>query len=185
MIIPRSTASGSSSTVFRNRSRPSVSSVSRLPLESMSSRIATAQERAQANCLLAQKMALDDGAGHREEFPCLLVDFLPVLRAAFVDSAPVLQGCRHVSRPAVATLPSPRVDILSPAKQASKQSDSLPGTLTLIRRWRSLDSCGRRGVLRRKHWNRSVVSRQKPPQAGVLRTKMSTLLLGRLKRRKS
>ena len=48
------------------------------------------QERVHANGLLAQEMILDDGVGQREELPRLLVDLLPILRAAFVDGFPIL-----------------------------------------------------------------------------------------------
>jgi hypothetical protein len=78
------------------------------------------QQRIHANGVLAQEVVLDDGVGHREELPCLLVDFLPLLRAALVDRLPVPYGSRHISRPAIVILPSPCVDIFSPPKQASK-----------------------------------------------------------------
>src|SRR6266567_4619945 len=55
------------------------------------------QEGVQAHGFLAQEVVLDDGVGNRQELPCLLVDFLPLLRAALVDSPPVLYSRRHIS----------------------------------------------------------------------------------------
>ena len=55
------------------------------------------QEGIHANGFLAQEVVLDDGVGQREELPCLLVDFLPILRTASVDGLPVLYGRRHIS----------------------------------------------------------------------------------------
>ena len=78
------------------------------------------QQCVHANRILPQEVALNDGVGQREELPCLLADLLPILRTAFVDSLPVLQGRRHISVPAVIVVPSPCVDIFSPAKQAAK-----------------------------------------------------------------
>src|SRR5712692_6921381 len=101
------------------------------------------QERIHANGLLAQEVVLNDGVSHGEEPSCLLVDFLPLLGTASVDSLPILPGCRRISRSAVVLLPSPCVDIFSPAEQASKQRDSLSGTLTLVRRLRRPDGFGR------------------------------------------
>ena len=137
------------------------------------------QEGIHANGFLAQEVVLDDGVGQREELPCLLVDFLPLLRAAFVDRLPVLYGRRHISRPAVGILPSPRVDIFSPAKQASKQRDSLSGALLLVHRWRRLDGFGRRRILWRKLRNRNAVNRQKPPQASIFLPEANVFLLWR------
>src|SRR5271157_3872625 len=138
------------------------------------------QEGIYANGFLAQEVVLDDGVGHREELPCLLVDFLPLLRAAFVNGLPVLYGRRHISRPAVVILPSPCVDIFSPAKQASKQRDSFSGTLLLVHRWRRLDGFGWRPILWRKLRNRNAVNRQEPPQASVFLPEANIFLLWRL-----
>src|SRR5580692_3459216 len=48
------------------------------------------QESVYADGFLAHEMVLDDGVGQRKEPPGLLVDFLSILRAAFVDGLPVL-----------------------------------------------------------------------------------------------
>src|SRR5271165_6523491 len=92
------------------------------------------QEGIYADGLLAQEVVLDDGVGHREELPCLLVDFLPILRAASVDSFPVLYDHRHIPMATISILPSPCVNIFSSAKQAPKQRDSLSGTFLLVHR---------------------------------------------------
>ena len=92
------------------------------------------QEGIHANGFLAQEVVLDDGVAHREELPRLLIDLLSILRAALVDSLPVLYGRGRISGPAIGTLPSLCVDILSPAKQASKQRDSFSGALLLVHR---------------------------------------------------
>src|SRR6266567_1214576 len=55
------------------------------------------QEGVQAHGFLAQEVVLDDGVGNRKKLPCFLVDFLPLLRAALVDSPPVLYSRRHIS----------------------------------------------------------------------------------------
>src|SRR5262249_33050238 len=123
--------------------------------------------RVHANGFLTQQVVLDDGVGQRKEPPGLLVDFLPILRTAFVDGLPVLYDRRHISVPAIGILPSPRVDIFSPAEEASKQRDSLSGPLLLIHRWRRL-GFGWRWILCGKLRNRNAVNRQKPPQASIL-----------------
>src|SRR6266481_3894411 len=122
------------------------------------------QEGVPANGFVTQEVVLDDRVGHREELPCLLVDFLPLLRAAFVDSLPVLYGRRHISRPAVVILPSTCVDIFSPAKQASKQRDSFSRALLLIHWRRRVDGFGWSLIVWRKARNRNAVNRQQPPQ---------------------
>src|SRR5206468_2168477 len=63
------------------------------------------QERIHANGLLAQEAVLDDGVGQWEEPSCLMVDSLPLLGTASVDSLPILHGCRRITRPAVVLLP--------------------------------------------------------------------------------
>ena len=78
------------------------------------------QQGVHADGLLAQEVVLDGGVGQRDELSCLLIDFLPLLRAASVDRFPVLHSHRHVTMSAIGILPSPRVDIFSPAKQVSK-----------------------------------------------------------------
>src|ERR1700730_10433209 len=92
------------------------------------------QEWVHANGFLTQEVVLDDGVGQRKELPGLLVDFLSILQTAFVDGLPVLYDRRHISVPAIGILPSPCVDIFSPAEQASKQRDPLSGPLLLIHR---------------------------------------------------
>jgi hypothetical protein len=124
-------------------------------------------------------MALDDGIGHWEELPCLLRDFLAILRAAFVDGLPILYVRRHISVPTIIVLPSPCVDIFSPAEQASKQRDSLSGPLLLIHGWCRLDGFSWRWILWRKLWNRNAVNRQKPPQASILLAEPNIFLLRR------
>jgi hypothetical protein len=137
------------------------------------------QERIHADGLLAQEVVLDDGVSHGEEPSCLLVDFLPLLGTASVDSLPILHGCRRISRPAVVLLPSPCVDIFSTAKEASKQRDSLSGTLILVRRLRRPDGFGWRRILWRKLRNRNAVNRQKPTQASILLAETNVFLLWR------
>jgi len=66
--------------------------------------------------------------------PCLLADLLPILRTAFVDSLPVLQGRRHISVPAVIVVPSPCVDIFSPRNRLRNSA--------ILRRARSSLSTG-------------------------------------------
>ena len=95
----------------------------------------------------------------RDELSCLLVDFLPLLRAAFVDSFPVLHDHRHISVSAIIILPSPRVDIFSPAKQASKECDSLSGTFLLVHRACRLNECDCRRILWWQLRNRNAVNR--------------------------
>jgi hypothetical protein len=124
-------------------------------------------------------MALDDGIGHWEELPCLLRDFLTILRAAFFDGLPILYVRRHISVPTIIVLPSPCVDIFSPAEQASKQRDSLSGALLLIHGWCRLDGFSWRWILWRKLWNRNAVNRQKPPQASILLAEPNIFLLRR------
>jgi len=137
------------------------------------------QESVHADGLLAQEVVLDDGVGQRKELPGLLVDFLSILRAAFVDGLPVLYDRRHISVPAISILPSPSVDIFSPAKQASKQRDPLSGALLLVHRWRRLDGFGWRWILCRKLRYRNAVNCQKPPQASILLAETNIFLLGR------
>jgi hypothetical protein len=81
--------------------------------------------------------------------------------------------------PAISILPSPCVDIISPAEQASKQRDSLSGPLLLIHGWRRLDSFGWRWILCRKLRNRNAVNRQKPPQTSILLAETNIFLLRR------
>src|SRR4051812_47648317 len=138
------------------------------------------QERVHADGLLAQEVALDDSVGQRDELPCLLVDFLTILRAASVDRFPVLDDHRHVSMPAIVILPSPCVDIFSPAKQASKKRDSLSGPLLLVHRCRCFDDLSWRGNLRRRLWNRNAVNRQEPPKASIFLPETNVFLLWRL-----
>jgi hypothetical protein len=116
---------------------------------------------------LAQEVVLDYGVGQRDELPRLPVDLLPLLRAASVDRLPIRHDRRHVSVSAITFLPSPSVYIFSPAKQASKQCDSLSGPLLLVHRRRCLNSFGKRRILWRKLRNRNAVNRQEPPQASV------------------
>src|SRR5215472_12913292 len=59
-------------------------------------------------------------------------DFLSILRAAFVDGLPVLHVRWHISVSPIIAFPSACVNIFSPPKQASKQRDSLPGSLLFI-----------------------------------------------------
>jgi hypothetical protein len=127
-----------------------------------------------------QEVALNDGVGQREELACLLVDFLPILRTAFVDGFPVLYHHRHISVPAISTLPSPYVDIFSPAKQASKQRESLSGSLCLVQRRRQLDAFDRRRILRRQLRNWDAVNRKKSPQTSIFLPETNVLLLRRL-----
>jgi hypothetical protein len=87
--------------------------------------------------------------------------------------------CIHlggVSVPAISILPSPSVDIFSPAKQASKQSDPLSGALLFVHRRRRLDGFGWR-FLDRKLRYRNAVNCQKPPQASILFAETNILLL--------
>ena len=139
------------------------------------------QESVYADGFLAQKVVLDDGVGQRKEPPGLLVDFLSILRAAFVDGLPVLYDRRHISVPAIITLPSPSVDIFSPAEQVSKQRDSFSGPLLFIHRWRRFDGFGWRWILCRKLRYRNAVNCQKPPQASILLAKTNIFLLRRFK----
>jgi hypothetical protein len=113
------------------------------------------QQRIYADGLFTQQMLLDDGVGHREELPCLLGDLLPILQAAPLDRLPVLYMRRHISVLAAIIFPSPGVDILSPAKQASKQRDSLSGPLLFIHRQHRL-SGGGRWILRCQSRNRKA-----------------------------
>jgi hypothetical protein len=124
-------------------------------------------------------MVLDDGVGQRKELPGLLVDLLSILRSAFVDGLPVLYDRWHISVPAISILPSPSVDIFSPAKQASKQSDPLSGALLFVYRRRRLDGFGWRWIFRRKLRYRNAVNCQKPPQASILLAETNIFLLGR------
>jgi hypothetical protein len=80
---------------------------------------------------------------------------------------------------AVIVLPSPCVDIFSPAKQASKQRDPLSGALFLVHRWRRLDGFGWRLILQRELRNRNAVNRQKPPEASIFLAETNVLLLWR------
>jgi hypothetical protein len=81
--------------------------------------------------------------------------------------------------PAISILPSPRVDIFSSAKQASKQRDPLSGALLLVHWRRRLDGFGWRWILCRKLRDRNAVNYQKPPQASILLAETNILLLGR------
>jgi hypothetical protein len=136
------------------------------------------QESVYADGYLAQKVVLDDGVGQRKELPGLLVDFLSILPAAFVDGLPVLYDHRHISVSAISILPSPSVDIFSPAKHASKQRDPLSGALLLVHRWRRLDGFGWRILCRRLRY-RNAVNCQKPPQASILLAETNIFLLRR------
>ena len=143
------------------------------------------QEGVHANGFLTQQVVLDDCVGQRKELPGLLVDFLSILRPAFVDGLPVLYDRRHISVPAINILPSPSVDIFSPAKQASKQCDPLSGALLLVHRRRRLDRFGWRWILIRKLRNGNAVNRQKPPQASIFVPQTNTFLLWRLEWKRS
>src|ERR1044072_4598302 len=76
------------------------------------------QESVHADGFLTQEMILDDGVGEGNAVSGLLVDFLSIFRAAFVDGLPVLYHRRHISVPAISILPSSSVHIFPPAKQA-------------------------------------------------------------------
>jgi hypothetical protein len=80
---------------------------------------------------------------------------------------------------AISILPSPRIDILSSAKQASKQRDPLSGALLLVHRRRRLDGFAWRWILCRKLRYRNAVNCQKPPQASILLAETNIFLLGR------
>ena len=138
------------------------------------------QERVHADSFLAQEVVLDDGVGQRDELLCLPVDFLPLLRAASVDSLPVLYNHRHISVSAIIILPSPCVDIFSPAKQASKERDSLSGSLCLVHRRRRPDAFGWRWILRRQLRNRDAVNCKKSPQTSIFLPETNVFLLWRL-----
>src|SRR5207247_1853942 len=103
-----------------------------------------------------------------------------ILRTAFVDGLPVLNHRRHVSVAAISILPSPCVDIFSPAKQASKQRDSLSGPLLLVHRRRRFDGFGWRRILWRQLRNRNAVNSQKPSQARIFLPQTNIFLLWRL-----
>jgi hypothetical protein len=75
---------------------------------------------------------------------------------------------------------APCVDIFSPAKQASKQRDSLSGTVLLVHRLRRLNGFGWRRILWPQLRNRNAVNRQKPPQASILLPEADVFLLWRL-----
>ncbi len=143
------------------------------PRETSTFRLAVGGTRQRFPC---PEVVLNDGVGHREELPGLLVDFLSLLRAASVDGLPVLYGRGRVSVPAISTLPSPCVDILSPTKQASKKRDSLSGVLLLIhggasrRFWLEADSPARVA-------ESECCERQKAPQASILFAETNILLL--------
>jgi hypothetical protein len=77
-------------------------------------------------------------------------------------------------------LPSPCVDIFSPAKQASKERDSLSGSLCLVHRRRRLDAFGWRWILRRQLRNRDAVNRKKSPQTSIFLPETNVFLLWRL-----
>jgi hypothetical protein len=81
--------------------------------------------------------------------------------------------------PAVIVVPSPCVDIFSPAKQGSKEPYPLSGTLLFVHRWRRLDGFGWRWILWRKLRNRNAVNRQKSPEASILLAEANVLLLWR------
>jgi hypothetical protein len=80
--------------------------------------------------------------------------------------------------PAISILPSPSVEVFSPAKHASKQRDPLSGALLLVHRWRRLDGFDWR-ILCRKLRYRNAVNCQKPPQASILLAETNIFLLRR------
>src|SRR5437762_4904222 len=86
------------------------------------------------NGFLAQKMIFDDSVGEGEVLPCLLVDFLSILRTAPIDGRPVLYGGWRVSMPAIGILPTPCIHVFSSAKQTAKQRDPLSGSLVFVHR---------------------------------------------------
>jgi hypothetical protein len=97
-----------------------------------------------------------------------------------VNRFPVLLGRRSISRPAIRARPSSRVDILSSAKKAPKQCDSLSGSFfPILQRQSRLD--GRR-ARRFGRWDRDIVFRQKLPQAGIFLSQSRALCIGRLER---
>src|SRR6516164_8676 len=55
------------------------------------------QQWINAHGLAAQKMIFDHGIRQREEFPCLLIYFLTILRSATVNGLPVLRSEEHTS----------------------------------------------------------------------------------------
>src|SRR5208337_3636931 len=138
------------------------------------------QERVHADGFLAQEVVLDDGVGKWNKLPCLLVDFLPLLRAASVDSLPVLYDHRRISVSAIIIFPSSCVNIFSSAKQASEQCDSLSGTFLLVHRGCRLNGFGWRWILRCQLRNRNAVNHQKPPKASILLAEANILQLWRL-----
>ena len=81
---------------------------------------------------------------------------------------------------AVCILPSPCVDIFSPAKQASEQRDPLSGAFLLGQWWRRFDGFSWETILKRNLGNRNAVDRQEPPQASILLPETNVFLLRRL-----
>jgi hypothetical protein len=84
---------------------------------------------------------------------------------------------------AVIVLPSPRVNVFSPAKQASKQRDSPSGSLLFVHRRRRLGGFGGRRLLGRQLWNRNAVGGQQPPQASIFFAETNVFLLGGFERK--
>src|SRR5215471_2659138 len=101
-------------------------------------------------------MVLDDNIRERQEPARLLVDFLSFLRPAFADGPPVLHRRWRISVAAVVSFPSPRVDILSAAKQASKQCNPFSSALFLIDRYGGVNGLSR--SLRYELGNRDAMS---------------------------
>ena len=90
-----------------------------------------------------------------------------------------------ISGPAIGTLPSLCVDIFSPTKQASKQSDPFSGTILLIH-WRCrLDVDGWRRILWCELRNRNAVNRQKPPLTSIFVQETNIVLLWRFEGKRS
>ena len=117
------------------------------------------QQWVNANGFGPQQMILNRSLGQREKLSRLMVDFLPVLRPAPVNRLPVLLRRRCISRPAIWALPSSRIHILSSAKKALEQCDSLSASFSPIPRGQYFDSFDARAARRFGWWNLDILFR--------------------------
>jgi hypothetical protein len=84
--------------------------------------------------------------------------------------------------PSTRILPSPRINILPPTKQAPEQRDPLASVLLLRFLWDGLASLSRKHIVGRGLGNSDAVSGQKTPQSYILVAQPLILVVALLER---